>query len=107
MRSLNECQQIVLQRSFCRFCLQQLLLEHHGYDVLRDTTGQLKPATTSTIPMDDISIISELLRLDAQTTLTSRPPTDNIANHIKLATALGCEREPLACVGEESVSGFQ
>ena len=39
MRSLNECQQIVLQRSFCRFCLQQLLLEHHGYNVLRDTTG--------------------------------------------------------------------
>lgn len=57
--------------------------------------------------MNDIPIISELLRLDAQTTLPSRPPTNNVANHIKLATALGREREPLSCVGEEPLPGFQ
>lgn len=57
--------------------------------------------------MNDISIISELLRLDAQTALSSRPPTDNIANHIELAAALGREREPLGCVGEEPLPGFQ
>lgn len=81
--ALLECEQIVLQRGFS---LQQPLLKHHGDDVFRNTTRQLKPATTSTIPMNDIPITSELLRLDAQTALTSRPPTNNIANHIELAT---------------------
>lgn len=104
MHALSECQQIVSQRGFS---LQQPLLKHHGHDVFGNTTRQLEATTTSTIPMNDIQIISELLRLDAQTALSSWPPTDNIANHIELAVAFGREREPLSCVSEEALSGFQ
>ena len=81
MRSLN-AQQIILQRGFSP---QQPLIKHHSDDVFRNAMRQLKSATTSTIPVDDIPIISELLLLDAQTTLTSRPPTTHIANHIERA----------------------
>jgi hypothetical protein len=104
MHALGEYQQIFLQRGFS---LQQPLLKHHGYNVFGNTTRQLEPATTSTITMNDIQIISELLRLDAQTALSSWPPTDNIVNHIEVAAAFWREREPLRCVSEEALPGFQ
>jgi hypothetical protein len=38
--------------------------------------------------MDDISVISELLGLNPHSALSSRPTANNIANYIKLPTAL-------------------
>lgn len=100
----RKCQQIGLQQGFG---LQQPLLEHHGDDIFRYTTRQFKPATTSTISMDYILIIGELLCLNTQTALSGRPSTNNIANHIELPAAFGRERKPLGCVGEEPLPGFQ
>jgi hypothetical protein len=57
--------------------------------------------------MNDIPVIGNLLSLNAQTALSSRPPTDNIANDIELALALGRKGEPLARIIQQSLPGLR